>query len=254
MPEATNSLDAELRALAGELRTSQPADGLADAVLLRIGAEPVPGRPSRFAQTVRRVLGWLLARWRSVVAALGVLLIGLALAPPVRATVAEWFGFDGVIVRREPGPVPSTTPAPPVASSNLTLDQARRLLRFAPLVPAALGPPSGVEVSADRRVLSMTWTGGPEGTIRLDEFDGRLDWRFAKTVHADVRFVEVGGWPGLWFPVAHEVAWLDADGTPHTQPPRLAAPTLVWEQSGTTLRLEGRIDLARATAIATSVR
>src|SRR6266540_1847726 len=144
MPEATNSLDAELRALAGELRAGQPADGLVDAVLHRIGAEPVPGRSSRFAQTVRRVRGWLLARWRSVLAALGVLLIGLALAPPVRATVAEWFGFDGVIVRLEPGPVPSTTPAPPVASSNLTLDQARRLLRFAPLVPAALGPPSGV--------------------------------------------------------------------------------------------------------------
>ncbi|NUR24485.1 MAG: hypothetical protein HOV83_01290 [Catenulispora sp.] len=48
------------------------------------------------------------------------------------------------------------------------------------------------------------------------------------------------------------MVWLDADGAPQTQPPRLAAPTLVWEQSGTTLRLEGRIDLIRATAIATS--
>jgi hypothetical protein len=124
-------------------------------------------------------------------------------------------------------------------------------VRFEPLLPAALGPPQGVEVSSDRRVLSMSWTDPDAGVIRLDQFDGRLDYTFAKTA-SGVQFTEVAGSFALWFERPHEVVVLAADGTPRTETARLAGHTLIWEQGEVTLRLEGDIGLQRATAIAGS--
>ena len=43
------------------------------------------------------------------------------------------------------------------------------------------------------------------------------------------------------------------DGTGRTLPSRLSAPTLLWVDGDLTLRLEGDLDLARATRIAESV-
>jgi hypothetical protein len=253
MPDRYDTLEAELRSLGAALQVSPPADDLAAGVLLRIAAEPVPGRPSAFGTTVGRARDWLRARWRSVVAALTALIVGLSLAPPVRAGVGELFGFSGVIVQRSPGPGPGTAPPPP-AAHGLTLEQARGLIGFAPRVPAALGPPAGVEVSADRRVLSLSWPDGRGGFVRLDEFGGRTQPAFWKTVHDKVDYVRVGDRDGVWFRSAHEVVVLDAQGNEHHEPPRLAGPTLVWEHDGITLRLEGARTLPAALSIGASVR
>ncbi len=62
----------------------------------------------------------------------------------------------------------------------MTVADAAELVAFTPLVPAELGEPDAVEVSADRVIVSMSWT-TDEGPVRLDQFDGRLDFRIAKT-------------------------------------------------------------------------
>ncbi len=180
------------------------------------------------------------------------MLLSLLAAPPVRAAVADWFGFAGVIVRQDPGPGPSTAPPPPTAEPGMTLDRAARLVGFTPVVPAALGAPDGVEVSADRRVLSATWSHGRDGTVRLDQFDGQLDYVFAKTTPG-VEFVTVAGDFALWFDEPHDVVVLNRDGSRRRERPRLAGHTLVWVHGGTTLRLEGDLGQARALAIADSV-
>lgn len=275
MPESYDDLDAELRALADELRfsagpawgpeslppaSSGPAaassdawvDELAGAVLVRVADEPVPGRPSAAGAAWRRTGAWLRSRWRAAVAFFTAVVVIGALAPPVRATVAELFGFGGVVVRREPGPVPSGTPAPPPAVRGTTLEQARRLIAFEPLLPSALGEPDGVDVSGDREVLSLSWTVNGR-TVRLDEFGSTLDPRFWKAVR-NVEYIQIGDDEGLWFPDPHEVVTLDDAGNQRREPPRLAGPTLVWEHGPTTLRLEGLSTFAEASALAATIR
>lgn len=231
----------ELVALRHDLPTEPPPE-LAGAVLARIADEPPPR------------VSWLRRRWRAIVALLAGLLVVALLAPPVRATVAEWFGFAGVVVRPDPSPPPTSAPPPPRAGDRVTLEEARRLVAFTPLIPAALGTPDAVEVSDDRRVLSMTWHRGAGGTIRLDQFDGELAPLFAKSIHGEAEFVTVAGRDALWFPRPHHVVVLEPDGRERRTEARLAGKTLIWQYGNVTLRLEGELTRDRAIAIAASAR
>jgi hypothetical protein len=172
-------------------------------------------------------------------------------APPVRAAVADWFSFAGVIVRHDPTPGPPVAPPAPTVGTITDLGTARKLVAFEPLVPTALGPPQGVEVSRDRRILSMSWTRAGEGPVRLDQFDGRLDYAFAKTAPG-VEFTSVAGSFALWFNEPHEVVVLNRDGSSRRETARLAGHTLIWEHGDTALRLEGNLTRARAVEIAAS--
>ena len=202
-------------------------------------ATPIPGTaPSR--------------RVQAAVAAVVAVVVGVVAVPPVRAAVADLFGFGGVLVREEPGPAPSTAPPPPGATSDLTLAEAAGLVPFRPAVPTALGDPDGVEVSADRRVLSLTWE-TDDGTVRLDQIGARLDYAFAKSA-TDVEFVTVAGDFALWFAEPHEVVALEPDGTERRESARLAGHTLIWERGAVTMRLEGDLSQQRALAIAETVR
>jgi hypothetical protein len=226
-------LVADLLTLGRTVRTPEPDPRLVDLVLARLADGPTPRRVAR----------------RRVLVAAAVVLLALLVTPPVRAAVADWFGFGGVVVRHDPSPPASTAPPPPTAGASMSVAQAVALVTFPVALPVQLGPPQGVEVSADRRVLSTTWTGGADGDLRLDQFDGSLDYTFAKSAPG-VEFTEVSGDLALWFDAPHEVVVLAPDGTRRTETARLAGHTLIWERAGTTLRLEGDLTLARALAIA----
>lgn len=226
---------------------------LADGVLSRLADEPAPAPATRMTAARDRVgvvVGWARGRTVWLVGLLVGLLATLLVVSPVGATVAEWFGFHGVVVERNDGPPPTGTPSVPPAGGDLSLTEAAALVDFAPRVPAELGDPDQVTVSADRKLLSMSW-GRNKSTVRLDQFDGDVEPRFWKSV-ADSEFVTVGVADGLWLPTPHEVALLDGDRKV-TLPPRLAAQTLLWIEGGTTYRLEGPFTQAAAIAIAESL-
>jgi hypothetical protein len=245
----------ELRVLGRTIHTLAPdGDALVAAVVERVEGDPAPGSPrgrlwawtTAWIESIRAVLR---EPRRVAVVAATALVVTLALTPPVRATVADWLGL-GVVVR--PGPsVPSGTP--PAAAGSLTLKEAARLVQFTPVVPRALGTPDNVDVASDGRLLSLSWTTAG-GTRRLDEFEGRLAPLFVKTVGREggAEYVDLDGRLALWFPRPHEVALVDATGAEHTESARPAGPTLVWESSGVTLRLEGVADKERAIEIARS--
>ncbi len=256
-PDGTRTLDeARLRADLGALGRAlhvPPLDegAVAASVLTRLEEEPASPLRTRIARVrwSRPVLA-LQRRRRIVLVALGGALLGLVLATPVGATVADWFGFEGVLVR--PGPSVSQGTPPRAATGNRSLEEASALVDFGPVVPRALGAPEAVEVSPDRRLLSMTWH-GPTGLIRLDEFDGGLAPVFAKTAsRGAAEFVDLGGAYALWFRQPHDVVLLDDHGRERTESARAAGPTLVWESEGVTLRLEGVPDRRRAVEIARS--
>ena len=235
----------ELRALADAVPAPPPtsADAMADAVLARLPAVRLRHRP-------------VLPRRRLVAIAAAVLagLAALLAASPVRAVVRDWFGFGGVHVRISPTPAPTTAAPPPTVAPNASMAEARAALGFAPLVPAELGPPDAVQVSAERRLVSMNWTGGRDGTVRLDQWAAQLDGLAAKTARG-VRFTSVGGDFALWFDAPHEVVLATDDhGGARSEPPRLAGHTLIWQTPRATLRLEGDITYERALAIASSSR
>jgi hypothetical protein len=235
----------ELRALADAVPAPSPAigDAMADVVLARLPA-------------IRRRHRPLLLRRRLVIIAAAVVaaLAALLAAPPVRAVVRDWFGFGGVHVRITPTPAPTTAPPPPTVAPNASMAQATAALGFTPLVPAELGPPDAVQVSADRRLVSMSWTGGRDGTVRLDEWAAELDGLAAKTARG-VRFTTVDGNFALWFDAPHEVVLATDDhGGTRTEPPRLAGHTLIWQTPRATLRLEGHLTFERALEIASSSR
>jgi hypothetical protein len=252
MPEKDlGALADELAALGRAVPTPVPGTGLAAAVLDRISTVPTPKPSSPLQLLIRQVVtGVKQQRRRGAVVVVALLLSSLA-APPVRAAMADWFSFAGVVVRHDPTPGPRSAPPAPTIETSTTLEQAKDLVHFSPLVPTVLGPPQGVGVSPDRRLLSMTWSSERDGPVRLDEFDGKLDYSFAKNAHG-VEFTSVAGTPALWFDEPHSVVVLNHDGTARTETARLAGHTLIWTNGARTLRLEADISRVRAVEIATS--
>lgn len=255
-----DELTADLAVLGRSLTAPAPGTGLAAAVMARLSDVPTPMSVSSQQQLGRRVAdvfagafkGAFKGHRRRAAIVVTATLLALLGTPAVRAAVADWFGFAGVSVRLDPTPGPSVAPSPPTVDGTATLAEARKLVAFEPVVPAALGTPQGVEVSADRRLLSMSWTVQGAGAVRLDQFDGRLDYSFAKTAPG-VEFTSVAGSSAIWFEKPHEVVVLNADGTRRTETARLAGHTLIWEYGGTALRLEGDFTRARAIEIASTV-
>jgi hypothetical protein len=238
---ADNGLDllsADLVALGRSVVTPEPDEAAVAAVLTRLPAQPA-SRPRR-------------SRRRMALAAVVTAMLASLAAPPVRAEVAEWFGFGAVQVRLQPDDASEVTsaPPPPRAPAGMPLDDAAEQVAFSPVVPAALGQPDGVEVSADRSILSMTWD-TDAGLVRVDQIDARLDYVMAKTA-SNVTYTEVAGDFALWFDRPHEVVVLDDAGDQLRVQARLAGHTLIWERVGVTLRLEGDLSLARAQEIAGS--
>ena len=201
----------------------------------RIGETPSRGRFS--GQRVR------------LVAAGVAILLALLAAPPVRAAVADWFGFGSVVVRHGDGDDSSRPSAsPPSIGPGTSFAEAAAQVDFVVFELPWLGDPAGAEVSVDRRVLSAGWSGG----IRLDQ-SSSVSYTFDKTADS-VETVSVRGREALWFADSHEVVLLDEDGAPIEETLRPAARTLIWTIGDTTLRLEGDLSLEQALEAAESAR
>ena len=247
-----DELAADLAVLGLSIIGAAPDTDPTLAVMARLCDAPTPLPTSPPQRLLRRVAGALAGRRRRATVVVTAILLALLGTPPVRAAVADWFGFDGVSVHLAPTPGPSVASLPPTVDGTTALSKVRGLVAFEPVIPTALGSPQGVQVSTDHRLLSMSWTDPDAGPVRLDQFDGRLDYAFAKTAPG-VEFTTVAGASAMWFDRPHEVVVLNADGTRRTETARLAGHTLIWEYGKTALRLEANVTLARAIEIASSV-
>ena len=256
MAENTHEdLVSDLRSLGRGFDPPAPSELFSTAVMDRIAALPQPGAPTtawtRAWQRVGRRFALAIgSRRRRIAAVLLAVLLALLAAPPVRAAVADWFGFGGVRVERGSPPPGEASPPPPV-QQHRSLAQAAAAVDFPISVPQELGVPDGVEVSPDGRMVSMSWTSEQDGVVRLDQFDARFDFSVLKRTPT-VQYVEVDGTDALWFEQPHEVVLLEPDGSRRTESARLAGHTLIWLEGDTTLRLEGDLTLQRAVEIAES--
>ena len=213
------SLEDELRSVGRSAVVPPVDDGLTAAVLSRVAGIPVRKR--------------LRDRWRAFLAGFLILIAGAALTPPVRATVAEWLHIGGV--QAEPvGTGPSAAPPPPTVGGQMSLEAAARVAGFTPQLPRALGTPTGVEAS--KGFLAISW-----GGVRLEQFQSGIEPLYIKRYYGDLDYVDQVN--GFWFKTPHDLVLVDKRVV------RIAGPTLVWERSGVTFRLEG-VDKARAVELA----
>jgi hypothetical protein len=245
----------ELRELAGRLAVP-PAPELGTAVRARLTAMPAAARRTATPSAAPR-RAWS-RRWRTLVAAVVAALL-IAALPPARAAVASAvvsvLHFAGVGVERGPINIPAT-PSPLPSSGSVALDTARQRAHFPIRLPTTLGTPEDVQLADPApdgapRVVSLIYR---HGTVRVDEFDGRLDLAFLKSEGVDgLRWVEIGTDGGLWLPRPHAIQYIDRDGMVHTETARLAGPTLIWTDNTVSYRIEGlsaeeAIDAAKSLA------
>ncbi len=232
-------IEQELRALADTVAVPDPPDVRA-AVRARIAT---PARPIRSTRP----------RWIAAIV-VALLATGLVASPQARAAVADVLRFAGVDVQwgsdAQDAPRVPESPLPGAEPASLLAARARAAFEIG--VPSLLGPPDRVVVADRARVVSLLYN-GPDGRIRLDEFDGRLEPIFFKTIDNSVRSAPVDGYPGWWLSGPHAVRYVDRDGVVHNETARLAESTLIWEIGHVSYRLEGDLGLDEAVRIAESI-
>lgn len=232
-----------------------PSKGLATAVMDRVAALPTPDRPvNAWTRVWRRTGRWVAdiveSRRRRIALVVGAVLLALLATPTGargrRRLVRLRRGAGGAGLLR----AQCRATAPRVAQ-DWSVSKAAAAVDFTLSVPEELGEPDGVEVSPDRRLVSMSWATDEDGVVRLDQFDTRFDFSVLKRAPG-VFYAAVGGTDALWFEEPHEVVLLEPDGSRRTESARLAGHTLIWLDDVTTLRLEGDLSLERAVEIAES--
>lgn len=150
----------------------------------------------------------------------------------------------------------------------LTLDEARRRVPYPILVPTLpeLGAPDEVYVGSApvEGQVALVYRPRPDrplgGAVGLlvTQFRGATDPGLFKKIVDPATTVEsltVNGGRGYWIAGApHQFLYLDQDGAVRAETLRLAGDTLLWEQDGRTLRIEGARSRDEALRIAASLR
>ena len=215
---------------------------------------------------------WSLPAFAPAFATAAILLIVVALGSPgVRAAASEFLRLRGVEIFPVPS-VPAVTGAPTLAlpGDRVSLDEARRRVRFSLTVPTAaeLGAaddvyvetsPTGDRVTLVYRVRAGVLVSKEVGVSALVvEFRGALDEILlgkATGPETKVQQVTVNGGRGFWLEgVPHQFFYREPDGSVRPDTLRLAGNTLLWEQGGVTLRLEANVTRDQALRIASSFR
>lgn len=232
------------------------------------------GDVARSATEGRR-RGWP-ARW-ALAAALAVLLIVATLLAytPTREAIAGWLNLHTIIHRVENLPATSPRPSGPVGArldlgTQTTLNGARQQVNWTVVVPSSLGapdevyvklPPSGPSGGEVSLVYTKRTDIRPAGTtgvsVLVSEARGAVSEPFFFKVlgpDATIEQITVDGHPAYWISGApHQFAFTDDQGNPYFETMRLATNTLVFDDGGTLVRIEGDMTQAQAIGMARSM-
>ena len=261
MPEAA---DLEQRLVLLQAEIDWPATPeLVARVRGRI-ATPVPARRPGF-------------RSRLALAATAVLLVLAALIAytPSRDAIANFINLHTIFTRVNQLPTPSPLPSGPIGKrlglgDPTTLAQAQSKVSWHIVVPASLGRP-------DEVYLQLPPDGPPQGEVTLvyesrpglktsgqtgvavliTEANGAVDTQVFGKMLGDgttLEEVSVNGHKGYWISgQPHIFVFIDASGQFRSETMRLATNTLIIDDNGTVIRIEGDLTKAQALEIAASL-
>lgn len=248
--------------------------------LLELGASlDWPATPQLATRVRYRVAepsrAWYQNRWAIAAIALLVALAALVLYTPSRDVIARWFNLHASIQRTEHPPTPSPLPPGPLGQrlglgSSTTLDAARTQVKWNITVPQSLGqpdevylqqPPAGPSQGEVTLVYSarpgILVSGQTGVSVLVTEARGSVDRNiFGKMLGPDstLQEVQVNGQPGYWIAgTPHVFYFIDANGNFRQDTMRLATNTLIFNNGGTLVRIEGNLTKAQALEIAKSL-
>ena len=214
---------------------------------------------------------WFLAAAAAVLVA-ATFLVAYA---PTRNAVAGWLNLHTGFTRTENPPTPSARPSGPLGQRldlglKTTLAGAQQQVAWHIVVPTALGAPDEVYVK-----LPPTGPSGGEVTlvyaarpgipvsgitgvsVLVTEARGRTNEQFfQKTLGPGVTIepAVVAGHSGYWISgQPHGVVFVDASGSPYYDTLRLATNTLIFDDGGTIIRVEGDMTQEQAIQIGRSL-
>ncbi len=241
---------------------------LSGRVTGRLAIAAHPGWPAR----ARASTG---SRWALAAAAL-ILAVGALLAyPPSREAIAGWVDLHTSIQRVTHLATPSPQPAGPLGKrlglgGQATLSQAQRQIAWPIAIPSSLGapdetylqqPPDGPplgEVTLVYKARPGIPVAGETGVaVLITEARGGINQQFfGKIVGPDTTIdaVTVSGHDGWWIAGApHQFFFTDSGGNFRSETLRLATNTLLLDDGGTVIRIEGNMSKAQALEIAASL-
>lgn len=257
MPEPIE-LEARLAGIATELDWP-PAPDLRAAVRRRIAARP----------------SWYASRWALAAVAVIAIVAALLAYPPTRTAIADWVNLHTSIRRTTSVPTPSPLPAGPLGrrlglGNATTLAAARSGVSWQVLLPGGLGapdevylqnPPDGPSQGEVTLVYStrpgIPVSGDTGVSVLVTEARGRVDENFfGKTVGqgTTIEPVTVNGHQGWWISGQPHVFFFDdSSGNPRLETLRLATNTLIIDEGGTIVRIEGDLTRQQALDLAASL-
>ncbi|HSS94079.1 MAG TPA: hypothetical protein VLR46_08820 [Candidatus Dormibacteraeota bacterium] len=252
--------------------------------LVRLSAEiEWPATPRLAARVRARIAAparmprrpWFQSRWALAAALVLAALTALLGYTPSRDAIASWLNLHSIISRVSELPTPSPQAPGPIGKrlglgNQTTLADAQSRLGWKIHLPASLGTP-------DEVYLQTPPAGPPKGEVTLvyasrpgipasiqlgvavliTEATGTVDSNFfGKMLGPDTTLEEVtvNGHQGYWIAGApHVFFFIDADGNFRNETLRLATNTLLLDDNGTVIRIEGDLTKAQALEIAASL-
>jgi len=232
----------------------------------RLRIFPLPARRPRLAWV--RPLAYAMAAAFLIVAV-------LVAYTPTREAIASWVNLHVIVHRVQELPTPSPRPSGSLGQrldlgTPTTLDGAKAGVTWRIGVPSSLGTPdevflkqppagpSGGEVTlvyAQRAGIPVSGLTGV--SVLVTEARGAVNETFFQKIlgpDAIVESVSVRGHAGYWISGhPHAFAFTDANGNFYEDTLRLATNTLIFEDGGTIVRIEGDVTKAQALQIASSI-
>jgi hypothetical protein len=237
-----------------------------------------PATPDLSAGVRRRIAArptWYASRWALAAVALAVIVAGLLAYPPTRTAVAGWVNLHTSVRYTTTVQTPSPLPPGPLGKrlglgSQTSLAAATAGVKWHLLLPAGLGQPDEVylqtapdgpsqgEVTLVYGVRPGIPVAGETGvSVLVTEARGAVDENFfGKTVGAGTTIepVTVSGHQGWWISgQPHAFVFNDANGDPRLETLRLATNTLIIDEGGTIVRIEGDLTRQQALDLAASL-
>ncbi|HVD45893.1 MAG TPA: hypothetical protein VNG70_01290 [Candidatus Limnocylindria bacterium] len=236
-----------------------------------------PATPNLAPAIRRRILArpWFESRW-AIAAAVAILaLAALLVYPPTREAIAHWFNLRTRITQVTVLPTPTPLPPGPIGQrlglgDSSTLPAARATVHWQVLLPSSLGNPDEVYVGlppvgpagGDVTLVYAARPGIPASSptgaaVLVTEVQGNLTSdSFGKTLGdgATIDQVTVAGHPGYWIAgTPHVFYFIDAAGKVRYETLRLATNTILIDEGGTIVRIEGDLTKSQALSIAASL-
>ena len=235
-----------------------------------------PNVAPRVRDLIRARRPWIESRWAIAAAVAIATLIALLAYPPSRDAIADWFNLR-TRFQQTPHHLQTPSPLPPGPlgeriglSGPTTLPAARAAVSWPVLLPPSLGQPDEVYIEgpptgpADGEV-TLVYAARPgvpvsarSGVaILVTEVRGRITGdSFGKIVGegTTIEQVTVAGHNGYWIAGApHVFFFIDQAGNTRYETLRLATNTLLIDEGGTIVRIEGDLTKAQALQIAASL-